>query len=205
MSHTLMRIMRVAIAFFLLILIGFEIVPTSSERDTQQYIVEAGFQRGRSQQIERAAYILQYRPESEKTHAINELQTSLFAFQQEQALLWENSDLDVQRSLHNAQKDYTAIVAAAQALLDHPHSLIELDIILLHTPKFFQVIDDLVIILEQQLANRVTQLLIIRISMLVLCIFMITSLLLPGRRSLMDRKTYTKKEEGDEASRHGSS
>ena len=199
MSHTLTRMVRVAIAFFLLILIGFEIVPISSERDTQQYIVEAGFQRGRSQQIERAAYILQYRPQSEKIQAINDLQTSLFAFQQEQALLWKNTDPDVQRSLHNTQTDYTAIVTASQAILEHPDSLIELDIILLHSPNFFQAVNDLVILLEQQLSNRMAQLLAIRVFLIALCMLMITSLLFLNYYILIDRKMHAKKEESNGA------
>ncbi len=195
MLYTLMRIIRVAVALFLLILVGFEIVPISSERDTQQYIVEAGFQRERSQQIEQAAYILQYRPESEKMQAIDELQISLFAFQQEQALLWKNSDQNVQRSLHVIQTDYSAIVAAAQAILEHPKSLIELNIILLHSQRLFLAVDDLVILLEQHLTNRIAQLLVIRSIMMVICILMLTTFLFLDRYASKKRKVNAKKSE----------
>jgi hypothetical protein len=189
------RVIKVAGAFSLLLLIGFEIVPTISVSDTQQYIIEAGFQRGRSQQIERDAYMLQYGSVSEKAQAFSNLRVSLNAFQQEQTLLWKNLDSVILRTLNDIQVDYFAISTAAQALLVHPDSIIEFNIILLHSSRFFRVIDDLVVILQQQLADRTTQLLIIRTIIIVICMCMVTSFLFLDHYMFMHKEDKGKKSE----------
>ncbi|GCE14620.1 hypothetical protein [Tengunoibacter tsumagoiensis] len=188
---TISRIIKIIVIVLLLFLIAFDIAPTSSERDTQQYIVEAGFQRARSQQIEKAGYILLYRPQEERVQAHYELQEALNALQQEMNLLQKNTDPDVQGNLQGSQVDYFALIVASQALLDHPDdpaNSIEFNIILLHDRPFFASITNLVTILQQHASARMVQLLSIRIIIIVLCFIVCIFLI------LLDRYIYAMKE-----------
>jgi hypothetical protein len=165
LSSTIDRILKVMVICLLLLLIGFEMVPINSIRDTQQYIVQAGFQRAR-----RCAYMLRYRPHAEHAQAIKELQIVLPLFQQEQALLLTNSAPEIQFLLQAAQTDYRSIVAAVHVLIVHPATPIELAILLVHDRGFFSKMDAVVLLLEQRLEARNAQLLSIRVLMISACI-----------------------------------
>jgi hypothetical protein len=167
---TIDRMFKVTVVCLLILLLGFEIVPTNSIRDTQQSIVNAGFQRARSQRFERCAYMLSYRPQAAKVQAIKELQIVLPLFQQEQALLLSNPDPDIQFLLQTANTDYLSIVTAVQILIAHPDTPIELDILLSHDQNFFSKMDAVVFLLEQRLEARNEQLLSIRVLIIGGCI-----------------------------------
>lgn len=168
--YTIDRILKVTVICFLLLLIGFEMVPIDSIRDTQQYIVNAGFQRARSQMLERCASVLQYGSTAEKAPAIRTLQNRIILFQQEQTLLLSNPDPDVQSLLQAAQTDYLSIVAAVHVLIAHPDTPIELDILMLHDRRFFSQMDAVVFLLEQHLEVRNAQLLALRVLLIAACI-----------------------------------
>lgn len=157
---------------FLVFLFMFEIVPTSSIQDAQ-YIVVAGFQRANSQFIERSVYALQYRPLAEQAQALQDLRTTLTTFQQEQSLLWTNSDLEVQGFLNQAQPDYLSIVTSAQSVLAHPSSStnqLQLNIILSYDRGFFSTMNSLVLFLEQKVETQRLQLLLIKVGLIGICI-----------------------------------
>jgi hypothetical protein len=167
---TIDRMLKVTVICLLLLLIGFEMVPINSIRDTQQYIVNAGYQRARSQMLERCAYALQYGPATEKAQARSILQSRIILFQQEQTLLLTNPDSDIQRLLQASQTDYLSIAAAVHVLIMHPDMPIELDILMLHDRRFFSQMNAVVFLLEQHLEVRNTQLLTIRVLLIVACI-----------------------------------
>jgi hypothetical protein len=164
--YTIDRILKVTVICLLLLLIGFEMVPINSIRDTQQYIVNAGFQRARSQMLERYAFALQYGPAAEKAQARSTLQNLCVLFQSEQAALLTNPDLDIQFLLQAAQTDYLSIVAAVHVLIMYPNTPIEVDILVLHDQNFFSKMDAVVQLLEQHLETRNAQLLSIRVLMI---------------------------------------
>lgn len=172
---TYVRILEVLAVLLLVFLVWFEIVPSSSQED-EQYIVNVGFQRERDQLFVNSLYTLQYRSEAEKAQAISDLQSSLLAFQQEQALIWKNPDPGVQGYLHAAQPDYLAITTAVQVLIDHPDNPVnrsELAVILSHDHHFFTSIDALVTFLKQELEIRVTQLMYTKIIMEGVCLLIV--------------------------------
>jgi hypothetical protein len=189
---TVDRILKVTVVCLLLLLIGFEMVPINSIRDTQQYIVNAGFQRARSQQLERCAYALQYGSAAEKAQAMSMLQNRIVLFQQEQALLLTNPDPDIQRLLQTAHTDYLSIVAAVHVLIAHPDTPIELDILLLHDRDFFSQMDAVVFLLEQHLEAQNTQLLSLRVLLMSACMVcqsvIIVFLIVRLRRHLLLKK-----------------
>jgi hypothetical protein len=168
--YTIDRMLKVTVIGLLLLLIGFEMVPINSIRDTQQYIVNAGFQRARSQMLERSAYMLQYGSAAEKAQARGTLQNLCTLFQQEQTLLLTNPDPNIQLLLQATQTDYLSIVAAVHVLIVHPDTPIELDILMLHDRNFFSQMNAVVTLLEQQLEERNTQLLVIRVLLIAACI-----------------------------------
>jgi hypothetical protein len=172
MMHTILNtksissIIKVVMIVFLSLMIGFEIVPSSSIKETQSIVI-AGFQRAYSQSIEHSADILQYGSASQKAQALKDLQTTLSVFQQEQALLWTNPDPEVQRLLNQAQPDYLSIVVAAQVFLDHPANLVnpvQFTIILAYDRSFFSTMDTLVLLMEQNAEERSSQLLSLKLS-----------------------------------------
>jgi hypothetical protein len=137
--------------------------------------------------LERCAYALHYGPAAEKAQAMSILQNRIVLFQQEQAVLLTNTDPDIQRLLQAAQTDYLSIVAAVHVLLIHPDMPIELNIMLLHDQRFFSQMDAVVILLEQRLEARNTQLLALRVTIISICIVckcVIISLLIVRMRQL---------------------
>ncbi len=184
MAETWKSVIQVALLALLCLLIGFEVVPSSSAEETH-YIVVAGFQRANSQFIERSAYALLYRPASQREQAMRDLQSTLSVFQQEQTLLWTNSNPDVQNLLQQAQSDYLSIVVATKALIASPHKRadpLNLDIILSYDRSFFSSMNVLVTVLQQQVEVQRSQLLSIRVVIGSICGMMIISLMFINRR-----------------------
>jgi len=172
---TCIRILEVIAILLLMFLVWFEIVPSSSQTD-ERYIVNVGFQRERDQLFVNSLYTLQYRSEAEKAQALSDLQTSLLAFQQEQALVWKNPDPHVQRYMRDAQPNYLAIATAVQVLIAHPDDPVnrsELSVILLHDQHFFTSMDALVAFLKQELEVHITQLMYTKIIIESLCLLII--------------------------------
>jgi hypothetical protein len=163
--HTIKRVLKVTVICFLLLLIGFEMVPVNSIRDTQQYIVNAGFQRARSQMLERYAYALQYGPAAEKAQAMSMLKNRSALFQDEQALLATNPDPDVQRLVQQARADYLALVDAVHTLIAHPNETVnqdELATVLFHDQRFFLPMDALTTVLQQHSERQTEQFLLVK-------------------------------------------
>lgn len=155
----------------MLLLFWLESVPSAFLRDAT-YNVEAGFQRERSRLFVNSAYNLEYRPASEHVQAIRDLQISLPAFREEQALLWKNPDVEVQSLLHRAQPDYSFMVVTVQTILAHPTNAVSSDAfshILSHDQSFFLPMNTLITILNQQQLKQEQFLMIMKLSIVFFC------------------------------------
>jgi hypothetical protein len=167
---TFYAIARVTKIFLMLLLMGFELVPSLSGGDAP-YINQAALQLTRSQQLTNAAYMLAYRPAAEHAQAMYDLQTILPAFEKEQNLLLTNTTSEIQDLLQQARTDYLPIIAALQTIIAHPQSVvdpIEINIIVLHEHSYLITMNALLLILPRHLEDRNIQLFIIQIIIEVL-------------------------------------
>ena len=87
---TFLMIKCIATLLFTIALIGFEALPMIEGSDSQ-YISQAALQRTRSQIFVKSVLVLLYRPNEERMSAISDLQTVLPLFEQEQAVLLQNT------------------------------------------------------------------------------------------------------------------
>ncbi len=149
----------------LLMLIGFEFVPGLSGGDASS-MNQVSLQRTRSQILVNAVYQLAYRPVGEHAQAMDDLQTVLPAFEQEQTQLLTDPTTNVQYLLQQARTDYLPLVAAVQIISAHPHTIVdplEINIIVLHERSYLTTMNNLLSILPQDFENRNIQLFVIQI------------------------------------------
>ena len=182
--YTLNQILRVTCVLLIAILVGFEAVPITTGSDAQ-YINQAALQRTRSQIFVKSAYVLRDRSNGERAQAINDFQTTLPLFQQEQVVLSANNNSDVQNTLQIIRPDYLALVTAVQSILVHPNAanLIEIDIILSHERDYLLASNDLLMLLQRHAEERTLQLFWIKAFIEVLLMSMIILSIFTTRRA----------------------
>jgi hypothetical protein len=167
--RTFARVMKILL---MVLLIGFELVPSLSGGDAQ-YINQTALQLTRSQVLVNSAYALIYRPAAEQAQALHDMQHVLPAFEHEQALLLTNPTADVQALLHLINVDYLSLVGAAHAIIAHPEAAttpIQVNIIVEHEYNYVVSMNSLLPILVSHFNERNIQLFIIQIIIEILFI-----------------------------------
>lgn len=164
--------------FLLVVLAAFEIFPALSGNDDLIVTQQANLQLARNEFIAKDVLILAYRPITNHSQAINELQTILPMLQQVQAGL-RNGDStlglpanppdNVKIALTATQSDYLSITIALKNILLHPDSTtvdpVQLSIILQHERSYTTSMYQVVLLLQGNAEAQKIQLLIIKISL----------------------------------------
>jgi hypothetical protein len=184
--HIYMVTILIVTLFLLVILVGFEILPTINGNDDPVIQRLADLQLVRGEFISRDALFLQYRPVTNHSQAISDLQTILPTFQQVQAgLLHGDASLglpsnppdSVKAALLSADSDYRQIVTAAKNILassDQAIDPIQVNIILMHDRPYLVAMYGAITLIQQDADARKVQLLIIRISFIVAAMSLVT-------------------------------
>ena len=165
--------------FLLLSLVILDILPLLSGQDDLIIMQQANFQLARDEFISKDVMVLDYRPISYHSQAINELQTILPQFQQVQAgLMYGDVSLGlpanppdgVRAALQNSQSDYLAIVTAVQHLLAHPDANnpdpIQVEIVLQHERLYVNGMYQVITLLQQNAEARKNQLIFIKLTII---------------------------------------
>lgn len=151
LSRTMMHILASGGLFLLLVLAGFQAIPILTGDDAQ-YVFQAEAQKERCSLFVTSALTLEYRPISEHTQALSDMQVTLPLFQQQQAFLLTNPLPDVQAQLQVSHAAYLAIVAAVSSVTTyttHKVDQIQVNIIMQNNRDYLKTIGDLIMLLQQ--------------------------------------------------------
>ncbi|GCE11151.1 hypothetical protein [Tengunoibacter tsumagoiensis] len=182
--------LRVAAILLFIMVIAFECIPVFSSHNTDDLIL-ADRQRTRAELFARDALILVYRPQSEWSGAISDLQSILPLFENEEVILEGNSDSQMMLQVQQMRGDYLALDAAIKAILKQPIPSVfqlQLGIILVHDRPFIIAMNSVVSIIQRQENDRDRQLFYIEVGVELLIITLILTFIFFSRT--MMRKSW---------------
>lgn len=163
-------IARVVLVLILLLLLLLPIIKAPSNA-----LRNASLQQARVERIAKDVLILEYRPTSEHSQAVSELQDTLPVWQQEQTSLATFNDAQVQLLLLQSQSDYTPMTAALQKILATPTSQIDpvqVSIILQHEHDYAVTLNQIAMLIQQDSTSVTTQFFVFSLSALALSIIL---------------------------------
>ncbi len=170
---------------FLLALAFFEVLPVTNGNNDLVISQQSNFQLARMELLMKDVYALAYRGPATQARAVGDLQTQIPAFEQAQKGLMNGDALlglppnpspGVKQALLAAQTDFDSMVAAMKLLRDNadkPADLVQVSIIEQHERPYLAAMYPITILFQQEAQQRTIQLLIIKITLIVLTIFLI--------------------------------
>lgn len=171
--------------FFLLIVMGIEIYPSTQGNNDFVVLQQANFQLARAQFLAKDVLTLEYRSIQYHSQAISEIQTVLPVFIQVQSGLSngdatlglpKNQPDTVLASLSASQSDYSAIATALKVIISTPDKvpdITEVDIVLTHQNNYITEMYQVVTLLQENAESKVFQLMFIKIIFLVLAFILV--------------------------------
>ncbi|GCE14839.1 type IV pili methyl-accepting chemotaxis transducer N-terminal domain-containing protein [Tengunoibacter tsumagoiensis] len=156
---------RLMIVILILVLVGLEIIPLGVGNEMASFN-QAALQRTRCEVLAKSALILAYRPQSERTAALSDIQTILPIFVQEQTTLLRDGDNEVRRAAQQATKEYQIMSAASQSLIresDGPIDGAIVTTLVSHQSQCFIQMDAIVTALQNKIDYQANQIFLVEI------------------------------------------
>lgn len=151
--------LRVALLLLLLVFLFVPLIPYNAA------INNASLQRARSERLAKDALILEYLDTSsdDRAQAVSEMQITLPLWEGEQSALIASPDGQIALIALQSNSDYSAMTAASQSVLatpTKPADTVEVDIIVSHEHAYEVAINQIVTLMQQDIATQQLQLFI---------------------------------------------
>jgi hypothetical protein len=179
-------LVTLGLSIFLLVALAVcEVLPVTNGNNDAAIQRQTDEQLTRTELMVKDVFALAYRPATGRAQSVSELQIQLPAFQRVQNGLMNgdaslglpvNPSNGVKLALLDAQPDYLQLVAAVQAILTHPDSnpdLTEVNIVAGRERPYISSMYTVVTLLQQEAQTRVTQLQILKMTLIALVVIFV--------------------------------